>query len=87
MWVEGGQTSGRQEAGKSWGLLVGLLEELLEGTQEEQAAGYQDEGMTVDQVIRLVWYFGGWGGKGGRWREGFWQPGVRQDLRPGSMAG
>ena len=21
--------------------------------------------MTVDQVIRLVWYFGGWGGKGG----------------------
>ena len=56
MWGggEGGQTSGRQEAGRSWGLLVGLLEELLEGGQEEQAAGYQEEGMTGDQAIGLV---------------------------------
>ena len=51
---EGGQTSGHQEAGRSWGRLVGHLEEVLEGGQEEQAAGYQEEGITGDQVKRLV---------------------------------
>ena len=45
---------GRQETGRSWWLLVGLLEELLGGVQEDQAAGYQEEGMTRDQVLRLV---------------------------------
>ena len=55
MWRgEGGQTSGHQDAGRSWGLLVWLLEELLEGGQEEQAAGYQEEGITRNQVISLV---------------------------------
>ena len=47
----GGQTSSHQdswqEGGRSWRLLVGLLEELLTGGQEEQAAGCQEEGMTV----------------------------------------
>ena len=48
MWGEGGQTSGWQDAGRGWGLLIGLLEELLEGGQEEHAAGCQEEGMTGD---------------------------------------
>ena len=48
-----GQTSGRQEAGMSWGLLEGLLEALLADGQEEQAAGCQEEGITGDKVIRL----------------------------------
>ena len=30
----------------SWDLLVGLLEELLEGGREEQAAGCHEGGMT-----------------------------------------
>ena len=34
-----GQTSGRQEAGRSWGLLVGLVEELLDGGQAWPAGG------------------------------------------------
>ena len=50
---EGWQTSGRQEAGRSWVLLEGLLEKLLEGGEEEQAAGCQEEGMTGDQALRL----------------------------------
>ena len=52
--MEGGQTSGRQQAGRSWGLLIGLLEKLLEGGQEEQADRYQEEGITRNQVIRLA---------------------------------
>jgi hypothetical protein len=50
----GGQTSGNQDAGRSWGLLVELLEDLLEGGQEEQAVGYQEEGIIRNQVIRLA---------------------------------
>ena len=47
----GGQTSGHweswKEEGRSWRLLVGLLNELLAGGQEKQAAGCQEEDMTV----------------------------------------
>ena len=85
MWRGGGQTSGRQEAGRNWELLAGLVEELMKvarpGLQEEQASGYYEEGMTGDQVIRIF----GWGRGGGR--ERFWLLGERQDLRPGSKAG
>ena len=41
---------GRQKLG----LLVGFVEELPTGGREEQAAGCQEEGMTGDQVVRLV---------------------------------
>ena len=34
-----GQTSGCQEEGRSWGQLVGLVEELLEGGQAWPAGG------------------------------------------------
>ena len=57
-----GQTLGHQdscqEGGRSWRLLVGLLEELLADGQEEQAAGCQEEGMTVCRWGLLT----GWGG-------------------------
>ena len=49
----GGETSGRQEAGISWGLLEGLLEELLADGHEEPAADCQEEVITGDKVIRL----------------------------------
>ena len=52
---------------------VGLLEELLAGVQEEQAAGCQEEGMTVSRWGLL---------NGGEGREGFCLLGVTQDLRP-----
>ena len=78
MWREGGgQTYGHwdswKEEERSWRLLVGLLNELLAGGQEEQAAGCQEEGMTVSRWGLL---------NGGEGREGFCLLGVTQDLRP-----
>ena len=52
--MEGGQTSGRQEGGRSCRLVVGLVEELLAGGREDQAAGCQEEGRTWDLVVVLV---------------------------------
>ena len=42
-------------------LLVGLLEELLEGGLEGQAAGYQDKGMTRQGKAGVDRDFGVWG--------------------------
>ena len=67
-----------KEGGRSWRLLVGLLEKLLAGGQEEQAAGCKEEGMTVSRGGML---------NGGGGREGYCPPGGTQDLRPGSEAG
>ena len=52
--MEGGQTSGRQEGGRSCRLVVGLVEELLAGGREDQAAGCLEEGRTWDQVVVMV---------------------------------
>ena len=78
----GGQTSGHQdswqEGGRSLRLLVGLLEELLAGGQEEQGACCQEEDMTVSR-----WSLLNWGG----WRQGFCLLGGTQDLRTRSKVG
>ena len=71
----GGQTSGHQKGGRSQGLLVELQKEMLAG-------GCYEEDMTEDKVVRLVQE-----GLVEREASGFRLLGVRQDMRPGIMAG
>ena len=84
MWGEGRLLAAMRQEGVG-DCQKGLLKELLEHGQEEQAAGCHKEGMTWDQVIRLDQMELVEGG--GQARKGFWLPGKRQDLRPGSKTG